>query len=71
MAFTLHSSDFADGAEIPKAFTCDDADQSPALAWSQVPEGTKSFALVADDPDAPAGTWVHWVQHTRKHSVAR
>ena len=61
MAFTIQSSDFPNGVEIPPAFTCDGEDRSPALSWSGAPEGTKTFALIADDPDAPAGTWVHWV----------
>lgn len=61
MALTLTSSAFADGQQIPSRFTCDGADVSPALRWSNPPAGTKSFALIADDPDAPAGTWVHWV----------
>ena len=61
MAFTLSSSAFKAGAEIPKQFSCEGADQSPPLSWSGAPEGTKSFALIADDPDAPVGTWVHWV----------
>jgi Raf kinase inhibitor-like YbhB/YbcL family protein len=61
MAFTMQSPDFANGADIPRAFTCDGEDRSPALSWSGAPDGTKSFALIADDPDAPAGTWVHWV----------
>jgi Raf kinase inhibitor-like YbhB/YbcL family protein len=61
MAFTIQSSDFANGADIPRAFTCDGEDRSPDLSWSGAPEGTKVFALIADDPDAPAGTWVHWV----------
>jgi Raf kinase inhibitor-like YbhB/YbcL family protein len=61
MTFTLRSSDFANGGEIPRRFTCDGEDRSPTLEWSDAPAGTKSFALIADDPDAPAGTWVHWV----------
>ena len=61
MAFTLTSAAFKDGAAIPVKHTCDGADVSPPLAWSGAPEGTRSFALIADDPDAPAGTWVHWV----------
>ena len=61
MAFSLSSPAFADGAAIPVAHTCDGADVSPPLAWSDPPAGTESFALIADDPDAPAGTWVHWV----------
>ena len=61
MAFTLSSSAFKAGAQIPRAHTCEGADASPALSWSGAPSGTKSFALIADDPDAPVGTWVHWV----------
>jgi Raf kinase inhibitor-like YbhB/YbcL family protein len=61
MSFALRSPDFANGANIPRAFTCDGEDRSPALEWTDAPPGTKTFALIADDPDAPAGTWVHWV----------
>jgi Raf kinase inhibitor-like YbhB/YbcL family protein len=61
MTLSLHSPDFADGATIPRAFTCEGEDRSPALDWSDAPVGTKSFALIADDPDAPVRTWVHWV----------
>jgi phosphatidylethanolamine-binding protein (PEBP) family uncharacterized protein len=61
MTLTLHSPDFPDGAIIPRAFTCEGEDRSPALEWRDIPAGTKSFALIADDPDAPVGTWVHWV----------
>jgi Raf kinase inhibitor-like YbhB/YbcL family protein len=61
MSFTLTSPSFADGATIPSQYTCDGADRSPALSWSGAPAGTKSFALIVDDPDAPAGIWVHWV----------
>lgn len=62
----LESPNFENQGAISKKFTCDDADVSPALAWSDVPEGTKSFALIVDDPDAPDPanprmTWVHWV----------
>jgi Raf kinase inhibitor-like YbhB/YbcL family protein len=61
MAFALTSPAFADGAAIPVRHTCDGPDVSPPLAWSDAPAGTRSFALIMDDPDAPAGTWVHWV----------
>jgi len=57
----LKSADFAAGGNIPRQFTCDGADMSPALEWEAPPAGTQSFALIADDPDAPVGTWVHWV----------
>jgi len=55
------SAAFNKGGPIPKKCTCDDADASPPLMWSAAPAATKSFALIVDDPDAPAGTWVHWV----------
>jgi Raf kinase inhibitor-like YbhB/YbcL family protein len=61
MAFAISSTSFANQGEIPKKFTCDGADVSPELSWTDPPPGTQSFALIADDPDAPAGTWTHWV----------
>ncbi|UCF07898.1 MAG: YbhB/YbcL family Raf kinase inhibitor-like protein [Thermoplasmata archaeon] len=57
----LKSNNFEHESMIPPLFTCDDRDVSPHLAWEEVPEGTKSFALIVDDPDAPMGTWVHWL----------
>lgn len=60
-AFELQSPAFSPGAEIPAKHTCDGQDVSPALRWSDPPTGTKEMALVSDDPDAPGGTWVHWV----------
>jgi len=57
----LRSSAFADGEAIPSAYTCEGADRSPPLEWNTPPDGTKSLVLVMDDPDAPKGTWVHWV----------
>ncbi len=60
MAFAISSPSFQAGAEIPKKFTCEGADVSPELHWSSPPSGTLSFVLIADDPDAPAGTWTHW-----------
>src|SRR5690349_12006003 len=59
-AFMLKSSAFADGTSLPTEFTCDGADQSPPLEWSEPPGGTRSFALIVDDPDAPSGTFSHW-----------
>ena len=61
MALELKTTAFAPGGSIPKKFTCDGPDISPALAWTDPPAGTQSFALIMDDPDAPVGTWVHWV----------
>ncbi len=59
----LVSSAFADGATIPRRFTCDGENFSPPLQWSSAPEGTRSFVLLCDDPDAPAGTWHHWAAY--------
>jgi len=61
MAFELKSKAFNANEIIPKKYTCDGDDVSIPLSWDDPPAGTKSFALVVDDPDAPAGTWVHWV----------
>lgn len=66
MPLAIHSPAFADGGEIPTRFTCEGDDVSPALEWSGVPAGTKSLALVVDDPDAPDPkapkmVYVHWV----------
>lgn len=61
MSFSLQSSAFSQGADIPRKFTCDGPDLSPALKWTEPPPGTQSLAIVMDDPDAPVGTWVHWV----------
>jgi Raf kinase inhibitor-like YbhB/YbcL family protein len=57
----LTSSAFAEAATIPVKHTCDGPDISPPLAWTATPPNTKSFAVIMDDPDAPMGTWVHWV----------
>ena len=66
MALTLTSLAFEHNGPIPARYTCDDKDISPPLAWSGLPDGTKSLALIVDDPDAPDPaapemTWVHWV----------
>jgi Raf kinase inhibitor-like YbhB/YbcL family protein len=58
--FHLMSSAFQDGQPVPAEYTCDGANQSPPLSWGEPPQGTKSFALVLDDPDAPSGTFSHW-----------
>jgi len=57
----IKSSVFDEGGMIPAKYTCDAENVSPPLSWNSVPDGTKSLALVCDDPDAPVGTWVHWV----------
>ena len=59
----LTSSAIASGAAIADDYACTGADRSPALAWSGAPQSTKSFALIVDDPDAPGGTFVHWVAY--------
>jgi Raf kinase inhibitor-like YbhB/YbcL family protein len=59
----VKSDVFKAGEMIPKKYTCDDEDVSPQLSWGKVPGGTKEFALICDDPDAPMGTWVHWVAY--------
>jgi Raf kinase inhibitor-like YbhB/YbcL family protein len=61
VSFELKSPDFKAGSAIPLQFTCVGADISPALQWNAPPSDTQSLALIADDPDAPVGTWVHWV----------
>ena len=61
MEIIITSSAFEEGGLIPPKYTCDGADISPPLQWDTVPECTKSIALISDDPDAPMGTWVHWV----------
>ena len=70
MAFILTSAAFKDGAPIPGKYTCDGGDVSPPLTWSGAPAGTRSVALIADDPDAPGGTWVHWVLYNLPAEVS-
>jgi len=61
MTFAISSPSFSNGGKIPTKFTCDGSDVSPALSWTTPPPETQSFTLIADDPDAPVGTWTHWV----------
>lgn len=61
MKITITSNAFQEGGIIPKKYTCDGENISPQLAWNNIPQGTKSLAIINDDPDAPVGTWVHWV----------
>jgi len=61
MAFVIFTASFPNGGPIPRKFTCDGADLSPEVSWTGSPTGTQSFVLIADDPDAPVGTWTHWV----------
>lgn len=61
MSLALKSTAFPNGGTIPQKYTCDGADISPALSWNGVPAAAQSLALIADDPDAPMGTWTHWL----------
>ena len=61
MGLEITSPAFEEGGMIPERYTCDGVNVSPPLTWTSVPAGTKSLALICDDPDAPMGTWVHWV----------
>jgi len=61
MSMEFKSDAFASGQSIPAKYTCTGKNISPSLAWSNAPAGTQSLALIVDDPDAPMGTWVHWV----------
>jgi Raf kinase inhibitor-like YbhB/YbcL family protein len=61
MSFAIRTTAFADGGSIPKMFSCEGANLSPALGWKDAPAGTQSLVLIVDDPDAPGGTWTHWV----------
>lgn len=60
-SLSITSPAFSQGAPIPIQYSCKGRDISPPLTWSDPPAATKSFALIVDDPDAPVGTWVHWV----------
>ncbi|MBI5598638.1 MAG: YbhB/YbcL family Raf kinase inhibitor-like protein [Deltaproteobacteria bacterium] len=61
MAFTMKSEAFKEGDTIPREYSCDGSDLSPSLGWTDPPAGTGSFALTVEDPDAPVGTFTHWV----------
>ncbi|MGA9779047.1 MAG: YbhB/YbcL family Raf kinase inhibitor-like protein [Limisphaerales bacterium] len=61
MSIQITSTAFAEGQPIPDKYTCAGLNVSPPLQWANAPAGIKSFALIADDPDAPMGTWIHWV----------
>ncbi|MDE3202404.1 MAG: YbhB/YbcL family Raf kinase inhibitor-like protein [Acidobacteriota bacterium] len=61
MSLTVTTTAFSPGGTIPKNYTCDGADRSPNVSWSGAASGVQSFALIADDPDAPGSTWTHWL----------
>ena len=63
MAFTVTSPAFEDGQPVPREFTCDGNDGPPVITVTDPPKGTKSFALIMDDPDAPKGTFTHWLAY--------
>jgi Raf kinase inhibitor-like YbhB/YbcL family protein len=67
----LKTTAFPAGGTIPTQFTCSGKDISPGLSWNQPPPRTQSFVLIVDDPDAPAGTWVHWVVYNLPAAVRR
>ena len=74
MAFQIFSNAFAEGGWIPDLYTCQGADVSPSLEWSGEPPETRSFALIMDDPDAPGGTWNHWLLYdvgAQTHNLAQ
>lgn len=61
MTFAISTPNFSNGGKIPTKFTCDGTDVSPELTWTALPPETQSFTMIADDPDAPVGTWTHWL----------
>ena len=69
-AMQLTSTAFSEGQAIPEKHTCEGKNVSPALKWSNAPNATKSLVLIADDPDAPSGTWVHWVLYDLPQTVS-
>ena len=74
MAFQIFSNAFAEGGWIPELHSCRGADLSPPLEWHGEPPDTRSFALVVEDPDAPAGTWCHWLLYdlgSQVHNLAQ
>jgi hypothetical protein len=73
MALRVSSPAFSNGADIPKKYTCDGENIAPPLEWSGIPKESKSVAVICDDPDAPSGTFFHWVQYdipTSTHALA-
>jgi Raf kinase inhibitor-like YbhB/YbcL family protein len=64
MTIEVESTAFREGEPIPNRYTCTDVNVSPELQWKNIPSGTKSIAVVCEDPDAPSGTWSHWVLST-------
>ena len=71
MPLEVSSSAFSEGQNIPEKYTCDGENVSPPLAWSGAPANTKSFALICEDPDAPSGTFIHWVLYDLSRETTR
>jgi Raf kinase inhibitor-like YbhB/YbcL family protein len=69
MTMTLTSPAFGEGQPIPAQYTCEGDDLSPPLSWTEPPAGTRSLALINDDPDAPGQTWVHWLVYNLPPAV--
>jgi len=69
MTIQVTSPAFSEGGSIPSKYTCDGPNISPPLKWASIPDGTKSIALIVDDPDAPRGDWVHWVAYDMPSGV--
>jgi Raf kinase inhibitor-like YbhB/YbcL family protein len=69
--FSLKSSSFTDRGTIPSLYTCDGRDLSPQLTWRGAPARTESYVMICDDPDAPSGTWYHWVLYNIPRSVSQ
>jgi len=61
MSFTVRVEGFSEGADIPRRYTCEGQNTPPVIEWTAEPATTQSFAVIVDDPDAPAGTWTHWL----------
>jgi len=61
MSFAIKTTAFTNGGEIPRKYTCSGENVSPALTWAETPPQARSIALICDDPDAPGGTWTHWI----------
>ena len=70
LGIEVTSAAFTEGSRIPVKYTCEGGNTSPPLSWTGVPAGTRSIALIADDPDTPGGTWVHWVYYGIPPNVA-
>lgn len=71
MKLQVSTNAFQPGTEIPQKFTCSGEDLSPEISWTDLPEGTQSVAVIVDDPDAPVGTWTHWMVYDLPPSIQK